>query len=134
MFRLRPLAALCLLALSGTVGAPARQADVTKLDRALREWVQHPSPRTRVLIQPRPAAIDRVRHRLAGYLPDATIVSTTPTLIVAQVDARGLRAVAADPDVNRVSADARVRTLATSSLSEDVLLNTEALLPRTYTG
>src|SRR5581483_8719017 len=130
----RVVAAACLVVLPATSGAPARQADVTKIDRALREWIQHPSTLARVLIQPHRDAADRVRRHLAGFAADATIVSTTPNFIVAQVNARGLRAVAADPDVKSISADARVRTLGTSSLSKDVLLNTEALLPRTYSG
>jgi serine protease AprX len=105
------------------------------LDRALNEWAAHPGQRPiHVLVQVRAHTAERVRERLAHY--GATSVSPTAHegLFTCNLTADALRATIADPDVLHVSTDAMVRSLETSYLDRDVLLGTEALLPRTYTG
>ena len=88
--------------------APLRAPEPSsKLDRALNEWVAHPTATVRVLIRTRGG-----------------------NLVAATVDAPALRAMNSDSNVERVSSDARVRSLGTSYLTQDALLNTEALLPR----
>src|SRR5262249_3187885 len=113
---------------------PLRKADdSSKLDRALREWILHPTAAARVMIQPRAGATLAVAQHLNRLAPGA-IVSQANDLIVATLDARALRAVAADAIVRRVSADATVRSLGTVELAQNILLQTEGLIPRPYDG
>ena len=101
-----------VLLLAAASCAPRRAPEPSsKLDRALNEWIAHPTATVRVLIRTRGGK-----------------------LVAATVDASALRAMNGDPDVERVSSDALVRSLGTSYLTQDVLLNTEALLPRQYSG
>ena len=76
----------------------------------------------------------RVAERLAASGIFVTS-STTPNLYLAELPRPRLSIVTSDPDVVRVSLDAPVRALGTlSSLPQNLLLGTQALLPRTYTG
>src|SRR2546428_13599948 len=119
----RPRSALLLLglligcgALSGTSRAPAT------LDRALRDWLGHPTSATaRVLIQVRPDAGARTHDQLKQLAEGTVAPSTTPNVFVAALSPRALRNVAGEPYVTHVSSDALVRSL-TTQLSQDVLL------------
>jgi serine protease AprX len=126
------VAAIGTVALLLTMGPPNVS---TKFDRALREWMNgHPSGTARALIQLRPGASAGVRadlDRIAG----ARILGTAgPNFLVAELSSTALRAVAGNPSITRISSDALVASFSTSYLANDVLLNTEALLPRRYTG
>jgi len=131
MTRVR-VAAVALSLMAGAICLPWRHVEPTsKFDRALQAWIAHPTSQVRVLIStPSEAAAQRVRRRVGA----APLVSESPRLLVATLDANGLRTIAAAPDVTRVSLDAVVKTLGASYLTDDVLLDTEALLPRQYTG
>src|SRR6187431_2848312 len=100
---------------------------VEKLDRALTEWLSHPSASTPVLVRTHQSSAQRIASRF----PMLRAVSGHGDLFAGDVDASALRALTADRDVVRASSDALVHTFA-SFLTEDVLLNTEGLLPRTY--
>ena len=130
--RAAALGALATAAVLASMGPPDVSA---KFDRALRDWAHRPSTRTvRALIHVRPGAAPVVRVRLARR-PGAEIVgSASADLLVAELSSKALLDTARDSDVTRISSDALVHSLGTSSLTNDVLLNTEALLPRTYTG
>jgi serine protease AprX len=132
---------LCLLLLALASHSPVRR-NLGKLDRALREWVTHATDSARVLIRTEPGADDIVRGRLEHFGRHATVLSTSPALVVARVDEYALRALAADPHVQRVSADALVKSLG-SALGQNALLATEGLIVKsgadwklstTYTG
>lgn len=132
MYRLRAIVAVFVFAVA--CAPPHSERGFAKFDRALQDWARHPSAAVRVLIRPDANASDRVRARLDRLAPHATVLSVSQTMIVATVDARALRALDDDRNVLRVSTDSHVHTLGKSYLSQDVLLNTEALLPRAYTG
>ena len=123
------LAAGAALVCLGTADSDA------KLDRALRDWAHHPSAGSvRTLIRTSPGASAKVQARLA-QLKDATVVGSVGTdLIVAELSSKALTTAASDRNVARLSSDAIVKSLGSSALTNDVLLNTEALLPRSYTG
>ena len=88
----------------------------------------------RTLIRVSPGTGARVAERLAASGIFVTS-STTPNLYLAELPRPRLSIVTSDPDVVRVSLDAPVRALGTlSSLPQNLLLGTQALLPRTYTG
>src|SRR5262245_9458605 len=134
MKRARVIAAALVLS-AAAIGLPWPHREATlKFDRALREWMAHPTPRVRVLISTQSAAAAaRVRSRVDTLAP-GSVVSASPRLIVATLDQDRLRSIADNPDVARLSLDAVVRTLGTSYLSQNILLNTSALLPRQSTG
>src|SRR5690242_17401217 len=73
-----------------------------KLDRALREWIARPTASARVLIRARAAGADRVHRRVARLATGGTRL-TSPTLTAAELDARAVRALAADRDVAVIS-------------------------------
>ena len=107
----------------------------SKLDRAVLEWAREPTNAAmRLLIQTRPGRAARVQAALTRLGAGAVTPLTTPDLLVAELSPHALRAVTGDHNVTRISSDALVRTLGSSDLMNDVLLNTQALLPRTYTG
>jgi serine protease AprX len=101
----------------------------SKLDRALQEWLKHPKSSTRVMVRAREGATATVANRFPGLRP-----LSGGNFFVADVTAAMLRSLAADRDIMRASSDALVHTLGTSYLSQDVLLNTEGLLPRIGSG
>ncbi|PYR04589.1 MAG: hypothetical protein DMF99_31525 [Acidobacteria bacterium] len=136
MSRLRTVTAALVLLMGALWAFSNRPNPSSKVDRALRDWIQHPTTTSiRALIKVVPAAGPRVSRRL--HRSESTtdfFPSTTPDLVVAELSATALRAAARDPEVINISTDARVKSLSTSYLSQDVLLATEALLPRTYAG
>ena len=99
----------------------------SKLDRALREWIEYPTATARVLIRTRPDASDRVIHRLAARGARWTASMPMPDLIAADVSVDALRSAVRDKDVVRVSSDAVVKSLG-SALGQNLLLGTEGLL------
>src|SRR5262249_6651001 len=101
---------LSLLVLAAATHWHARSADPLKFDRAIREWITHPTGSARVLIRPEPGTADVVRGRLERMGRHAAVVSTSPALLVARVDKYALGSLAADPNVRRVSADAIVKS------------------------
>src|SRR5262249_470945 len=130
MSRLR-FVAVASICIAAAFAAPSpRSFAASKLDRALNVWLQRPAGTARVLIRTRPGETSRVQNRVAALAPESLRSSTTPDLIVPQPNPAALRAVTREPDVLRVSSDALVKTLGTENLSQDVLLNTEGLLPR----
>jgi serine protease AprX len=133
MLRIRTFAILTLVA--AMLWVPWRAPDpLSKLDDALRNWIQHPTASTRVLIRTTAGATARVHAHLQQLPVRSVADSTSRDLIVADVNGDALRSILADAYVTRVSADAVIRKLGTSYLAQDVLLNTQALLPRTYIG
>jgi len=135
MLRLR-LSCVGLVATAAALCFAAPPKDYSnKLDRALREWSAHPtSPAVRTLITLQPGAHDRAAQRLATLTGRSLRATSSRDLLVAELTPSQLRAVERDGAVARLSSDAIVRTLGTSYLTNDILLNTEALLPREYTG
>jgi serine protease AprX len=130
----RALPALALLAVASCTLSPTPSAS-SKLDRALRDWARHPTTASvRVLVQARPGVGARVLDHLRQAIAGSVTPSTAPDLLVAELSTAALRNTASDADVAHISFDAPVRSLATSSLSQNVLLATEALLPRQYSG
>jgi subtilisin family serine protease len=104
------------------------------LDRALTEWAAHPTTSTvRVLIQTRVDAASSMRERLMRYGATSVASASHPGLFTSDVTPGALDAVTTDRDVLHLSSDAMVRSLG-SVLDQDVLLGTEGLLPRTYSG
>src|ERR1700760_3632463 len=110
MSRLNAIAVAALLFAGASVGSSRIPAPSPKLDRALREWIQHPTASARVLLQVQPGTADRVRRHLAQSGLTSAPLSTAPNIIVAQLDANSLRSLANDPQITRVSIDAMVRT------------------------
>src|SRR5262245_61682058 len=130
------LAAAAALAIAVAFVLPSRGVEpAAKLDRALAGWLQQPTVSTRALISVRPDASDRIRHRI-DKLTSNTAASAVAgrNLIAAELTPAALRTIASDADVLRLSSDALVRTLGAAELAQDVLLNTEALVPRKYNG
>jgi len=136
MSRLRTATAALILTTTALWVPSNRPGASSKLDRALRDWLQRPTAASvRALIKVAPAAGPRVSQRLHRSESTTSVApSTTPDLFVAELSASALRAAARDPEVINISTDARVKSLDTSYLSQNVLLGTEALLPRRYTG
>src|SRR5262249_5237241 len=121
--------------LAAALTQPSARPDASpKLDRALRDWSQRPTASARILIRAERGSAADVRRYLAQLGSRLHDTAAASDLIVAEVTAPTLRALASDPRVIRLSSDAIVRSLSTSYLSQDTLLNTEALLPRGYTG
>ncbi len=125
-----------LLAALALWSVPGSSAWKGKLDQALIAASQHSANQpVRVLIRTRGRAAAHVQGRINAVRGGHSWISTSPDLLVAELPLGELRTIASDPDVERVSSDAPVKSLAKSSdLDDDVLLGTEALLPRTYTG
>lgn len=100
----------------------------SKLDRALREWAQHPTGASvRAMIQARPGAGARVSDRLKTLAIGRVTPSTTPDLLVAELSPSALGVVARDSNVAHLSLDAMVKSFG-SALGQDTLLATEGLL------
>jgi serine protease AprX len=105
------------------------------LDRALTEWAAHPrAGAVRVLVQARADAAENVRERLVRHGATSVTNAAHTALFTCDVTVAALNAIVTDRDVLHISSDSMVRSLETSYLDQDVLLGTEALLPRTYTG
>jgi subtilisin family serine protease len=127
---------IVVAALTGFSAVPARHnsAGHQKLDLALGRAAIAARADVRTLIRVSPGTGARVAERLAASGIFVTS-STTPNLYLAKLPRPRLSIVTSDPDVVRVSLDAPVRALGTlSSLPQNLLLGTQALLPRTYTG
>ncbi len=121
---------VCLTALA-IVGVAPRHHDTgrTKLDQQLLTVVQHRQPGVvRVLVRVQNGAAGRVARQLAAF-GATTKDSTTPDLLVAaDVTATALDALSRNPDVLHLSSDARLASLDTKLLSQNMLLATEGLL------
>ena len=107
--------------------SPTRQS---KLDRALREWIQHPTTvAVRTLIQTREGSGPAVASRLERLVPKSLGLTIETDLLVADLSPTALRAAANDADVVHVSlVNAIVRSSDTEYLSRNALLGTEGLL------
>jgi hypothetical protein len=69
----------------------------------LTEWLQRPTTAvTRVLIQPLPGTVDRVRRHLSQVAPHA-VLAVTSDGIAAELHQVGLHALLGDRDVAHVS-------------------------------
>jgi len=86
------------------------------------------------LVQVRPDVADVMSKRLARDGATSIIAASHQGLFTCELTVRALRAVATDPDVLHLSADAVVNSLETTYLNQDILLGTEALLPRMFSG
>jgi serine protease AprX len=116
--------------------AVGRVHESAKFDLALETWAKHPTtPSVRTLIRVRPGTARQVAERLA-WGSNADGFEVAPDLLVAELSPGGLRAASVDGAVTNISLDARVQSFATSSanLSQNDLIQTEALLSTPYTG
>src|SRR5690349_10755920 len=128
------LSVFALMASSIVACGPAPQSHRATLDRALVEWAEHPTTsKVRVLIQTRTDAAASIRTRLTRYGATSVTSASHSGLFTSDLTPGALEAVARDRDVLHLSSDATVRSLG-SVLDQDVLLGTEGLLPRTYSG
>jgi serine protease AprX len=129
---IRRVAGATVIVIVAAICAPLRgPAFTSKLDRALRDWIEHPTASARVLIRTRPGAVERVQHRLIESGARSVAPLNTTNLLAADVSNDTLRRVARDADVLRVSSDAMVKSLG-SALGQNTLLGTEGLIK--FTG
>src|SRR5262245_61277031 len=108
MVRLRIGGAVAALLATALLQPSSLPDGSSKFDRALRDWLHHPTASARVLIRAEHGSGDSVRQHLARV---GSIVHDSPAradLIVAEVSAPALRSMARDPRVVRLSTDAVV--------------------------
>jgi serine protease AprX len=95
--------------------AAARGASQTPMDLAVRQWRDGGQPAdaamTQVMIATASGKRAAVQERLARLANLSVTPSSSPDLLVARLDAAGLDAVLADPDVRNISSDAPVQGL-----------------------
>src|SRR5262249_35056686 len=98
MARLR-IGGVCVALLAAAWVQSLSRPDVSpKLDRALRDWIQHPTASARVLIQTRPDRAAIVLHRLAEHGVRRAEPLTSPGLLAADLSIDSLRATLRDGD------------------------------------
>ena len=136
MHKLAILVAASLLILCTPMRPSERDVDWrTKLDLPLARAASTRGDEVRALIRVTRGSGPRVIERLAARNIPIT-ASSAADLFLARLPRPLLATVANDPGVVQMSLDAPVRAMGgtLTSLSQNVLLGTQALLPRTYTG
>src|SRR5918911_1706582 len=110
-----------------------RPNGASKLDRALRDWLEHPTAGpVRTLIRTQPGAETEVCDWLRRLGVGLVSPTTTPDLILAELSRDALDAAVRNRRIARVSFDAMVKSL--SALGQNTLLGTEGLIVQSGTN
>src|SRR3954464_11527012 len=100
-------ALVALLAAVATASPHTPAPAPSKLDRALREWVERPTTASvRALVHARPGTGPAVGARLQRLTARMVTASTTADLMVAELSREALLAASADHDIAHFSTDA----------------------------